>query len=363
MHISARVTASVMLITTMLLYSHAGLAQTTQVEVYTPSATKQPRVMTLSGSVEARHNAQLASQESGLVEALLVDAGDTVSKGDPLLKLDATLAELNLAQARAGAQAAEVSVNEAQRLLDEVAALSKKQSVAQTLIGERTAALANAKAEQVKQQALVALAQERLHRHTLYAPFTGVIGQRSVDMGEWVTPGNQLFTLVAESDLRIVVNVPQEYFPLLRSTARLPVMVTPDINAAKPIKAEISRIVAVTDPSSRTFTAHIDLTDTMMVHAQFTPGMSAQADLLLSAQDSAVWIPKKAVKQHPDGGSSVFIADNNTAKRKMVTITASRPDYVAVTGLTGNESVITTGIELLKEGTQLQISARAGNLQ
>ncbi|TMP39295.1 efflux RND transporter periplasmic adaptor subunit [Pseudoalteromonas rubra] len=363
MHISARVIASVMLITTMLLYSHSGLAQATLVEVYTPSATKQPRVMTLSGSVEARHNAQLASQESGLVQTLLVDAGDTVSKGDPLLKLDATLAELNLAQAKAGAQAATVSVNEAQRLLDEVAALSKKQSVAQTLIGERTAALANAKAEQIKQQALVALAQERLNRHTLYAPFTGVIGQRSVDMGEWVTPGDQLFTLVAESDLRIVVNVPQEYFPLLRSTPRLPVMVTPDINAAKPIKAEISRIVAVTDPSSRTFTAHIDLTDTMSVHAQFTPGMSAQADLLLSAQDGAVWIPKKAVKQHPDGGSSVFIANNNTAKRKIVTITASRPDYVAVTGLTGNESVITTGIELLKEGTQLQISARAGNLQ
>ncbi|TMP42363.1 efflux RND transporter periplasmic adaptor subunit [Pseudoalteromonas citrea] len=331
-------------------------AQTTEVDIYIPSLNKQADVMRLTGTIEATRDASLASLEAGAVSVLQVDVGSLVKKGEVLLQLDDTLAKLELAQAKASLQAATVAKQEAERLLAEVVALSDQQSVAKTLIGERRANLANTKAELVKQQAAVSLAKEIVHRHTLYAPFSGVIASRNVDVGEWVTPQNSVFSLVAQSDLRLVLDVPQEYYSDFASQERVSAAVTADIKNSHTINTQISRLVGVADPVSRTFVAHIDIPNETYSH-EFIAGMSASAEVFLASSKSKVWLPKSAIKQHPDGGSSVFSIENGSAKRSLVTVVESTGEQVSVIGLTGSERIVVSGVELLKDGTSLSVKS------
>ena len=187
MHITAR--AALFIVCGAITFiSKESLAQITKVDIFTPSLISNPEAMYLTCNVEATRHANVAVMEPGSVAELYVDAGSEVKAGDKLLKLDSTLADLLLAQDKASLQAAKVAQQEAERLLDEVLALSKQQRVAKTLIEERRANLANARAELVRQQAAVSLQTEIVNRHTLYAPFSGVISNRKVDIGEWVTP-------------------------------------------------------------------------------------------------------------------------------------------------------------------------------
>ncbi|KAF7771266.1 hypothetical protein PCIT_a4337 [Pseudoalteromonas citrea] len=354
MQFAVRAMLSVVLVSVSFVALNS-YAQTTEVDVYIPSLTQQADVMRLTGTIEATRDASLASMEAGSVSALKVDVGSLVNKGQKLLELDDTLAKLELAQAKASLEAATVAKQEAERLLAEVVALSKQQSVAKTLIGERRANLANAKAESIKQQAAVSLAQEIVNRHALYAPFSGVIASRSVDVGEWITPQSSVFSLVSQSDLRLVLDVPQEYYNDFASQDSVAAAVTPDIKSSATINTQITRLVGVANPISRTFIAHIDIPNNN--NHQFIAGMSASAAVYLTSSKNKVWLPKSAIKQHPDGGSSVFSIENGVAKRLLVTVAQANTEQVSVLGLSGAERIVVSGVELLKDGTALTVKS------
>jgi RND family efflux transporter MFP subunit len=331
-------------------------SQTTEVDIYLPLVNKQADVMRLTGTIEATRNANLASLEAGAVATLTVDVGSLVKKGDVLLQLDDTLAKLKLTQANASLKAATVARQEAERLLAEVVALSEQQSVAKTLIDERRANLANTRAELLKQEAVVTLAEEIVKRHTLYAPFSGIIASRHVDLGEWITPQNSVLALVAQSDLRLVLNVPQEYYREFASHTRLLAKVTADTKNDHIINTQISRLVGVANPQSRTFIAHIDIPNNTSSKV-FIAGMSATAEVHLASSKNTLWLPKSAIKQHPDGGSSVFSVENGMAKRILVTVVERLEEQVSVEGLTGSERIVFSGVELLKDGTPLKVKS------
>ena len=190
-------------------------AQTTAVDVFYPKPSTAYKTLKLTGTVEAAQNADLASLQAGVIEQLFVEVGDKVSKGQKLLALDATLAKLTLAETKASVDSSKVSLAEAKRLYQEVLALSKQQVVAQTLINERKAAVAAANAELARQTASLARQTELVNRHTLYAPFAGVIASRNADLGEWVTQQTSVFNLVEQDKLRLALAVPQEYYQYL----------------------------------------------------------------------------------------------------------------------------------------------------
>lgn len=323
----------------------------TPVEVVKPETASQSQQITLTGTVEAKHHAQLAALQAGLVDKILVDIGDTVSAGQKLMLLDATLAKLDLAEAQATVESARVDLQEAQRLYKEVVALSKQQLVAETLIGERRAAVARAKSQLTRQQSALAVQKEVVKRQTLYAPFDGVIASRGVNLGEWVTQQSSLFTLVDQRHLRVKISIPQEYYRQLVNQSAIEVQVQPDLAGVQPINTSVSRLVRVSDQQSRTLSAYIDLPeDTGLV-----VGMSALVNITLSADsDTLLWLPKGAIKQHPDGGLSVFAIENNRAKRYLVKQVSQRGNQIAVSGAPANVSYVATGVELLTDGTEVQ---------
>lgn len=323
-----------------------------EADVIVPRAEAAPDTLQLSGSVEARQVARLAPLESGVVADFFVEAGDRVNAGDLLLQLDDTLVRLELAQAEAALDAAALTVAEAERLLTETRGLSERQLVASTVNAERKAAVDLARSETARLQAAVDLASERVNRYRLRAPFAGVIAQRTVSVGEWVSQQTPVFSLVESSRLRVNVAVPQEYLAAFRDVSRIEATVSqPGVRQAV-VRAPVSRIVRVFDARSRVFTALIDLPrDT-----GFLPGMSADVLLTLpGTQSEFVWLPRSAVKRHPDGGASVFSIEDGIARRHVVRILRSDEDRVAVLDLADGKAYVVSGVEVLEEGQSVII--------
>lgn len=332
---------------------------------------KASQTLILTGSVEAKQHAALASLQAGLVSTIDAEAGDVVEKGQLLLSLDAKLAELQLAQSEASKASAIAKKNEAQRLYQEVTELSQKQLVAKTLIAERLSALEVANADLVKANAEIAQQQEIVARHHLYAPFSGVIASRSINLGEWVTQSSAAFTLVGTDSLRVKVAIPQEYLVMLNGKSAIAVKVFPDFTqssigdnpndqevGAAPIDATLDRIVPVANTRHRAIDAFISLPSSSSLMA----GMSVRVEIILpSSEQTFIWLPKSAVKQHPDGGKSIFTVENNQAKRVLVTAVKETGSKVAVAGAEPDQLYILTGIELLKDGDLVNATTVKGD--
>lgn len=339
-------------------FSSTAYAQATKVDVIYPETSDNQQVLSLIGTVDAQQNAQLAPLQSGVVADLFVEEGDWVTKGQSLMALDAKLAELSLAQVEASLKAAQAAQKEAERLYHEVVDLSKRQLVAETLLAERQSALAVANANLNQTTAQLEQQKEVVSRHVLYAPFAGVIAARNIDVGEWVTQQTTTFTLVEQAKLRLRVSIPQEYASQLRNNQDIKVVVVPDHSGAAEVAVKLDRLVKVAAGSSRTLTGLVDLP----ANPNWVAGMSARADIYLPTQsDNLVWLPKSAIKQHPDGGRSIFAIINKQAKRYIVTVVQQRGEQVAVSGVPQDLPIVSSGVELLQDGKPLEIGSVTGD--
>lgn len=335
------------------LVNRTAWAETVNVEVVYPKISQQTESLILIGTVEAPQSAALAPLQPGLVAKLAIEKGQKVKEGQTLMVLDSLLAELSVQQAQAGLQAAAATQQEAERLYQELLQLSTQQLVAETLIAERKAALTIATAGVRQAKTQYRLQQSILSRHTLKAPFSGLIVDRYVNIGEWVTQQNPIFHLVSQDSLRLTVSIPQEYYQTLNTSQNISVKVTPDFNASS-INATLDVLVNSAANVSRTLVGLITLPD----EHDWLVGMSARVEISLpfSAQPIA-WLPKSAIKQHPDGGNSVFTVVGNKAKQTAISVIQYEGALVAVSGITDEYPVVASGVAVLKNDAQLTVAA------
>jgi len=332
-------------------------AQDSPIEVTAayPVASQKYQSITLSGAVSAANDAFLAPLQAGLVDKLFVEVGDHVTQGQPLLSLDSKLAELARQQAEAELEVGTVAYNEAERLLKEVDALSQQQLAAKTLFQQRQAELANAKAELARLKATLALRKEIVARHTLKAPFDGIIYQRDVDVGEWVEPTTAVLGLVSQQSKRLTIEVPQEYYSYFTNLDG-DISIHPDTGLHDTITGRLERLVAASGSQGRSFTAHIGLPET----TDLLVGMSAEAEIMLpQLENKQVWLPASAIRQHPDGGASVFAINNNKASRVLVNIVRQQGDAVLVANASEGQLYATSGVSRLYNEAAVTVTNRS----
>ena len=135
----------------------------------------------LSGTVTAERDAALSVPISGLVGSLQVDAGDVVARGDQLLELDAELATYQSHAADAARLQAERALADARRRLEEARSLAPLQSIAETVVKGLEAEVLEDEAAVLQAVAKASYQRGILNRHTLKAPFAGVISNRYVN--------------------------------------------------------------------------------------------------------------------------------------------------------------------------------------
>ena len=337
----------------------AGLHVNAQAPVRVEPAAAQSIVQFISvpGTVTSPRTSLLSTSVAGLVAELAVEEGRRVETGEALLKLDDELAALALERLQADVRRAETALTDAKRRLAEAEEVGPARGVARTAIESLRAevssdepALLSARAAAKEQRALV-------DRHTLRAPFAGVISQRFAELGEWVNPGDGMLELVATDRLRFDFRIAQDYFGKLAQNT--PVGIRLDALPDTTLEGRVDTIVPVKDPGARTFLVRV-LADAGEVSAFIAPGMSVGGRFSLDTGRQGVAVSRDAILRFPDGRVTVWVVESPTEApvvRERVVETGLEFDGAVeiVTGLGAGELVVVRGNETLQDGQAVTI--------
>lgn len=340
----------------LLVATFAVNAQAPAMRVVVQSLQTSPvtRDVELSGTLRSLREAQLSVAAEALVSKIHVDVGSRVEQGQLLLELDSSLVAREHQRAVAQADAARISADEARRLLKEADKLRPENHIAQTEVEARQSAvtLAEARLEQAKADA--ALAAELLAKHRLYAPFEGVISARWTELGQWLSRGDQVFTLVSLEQLRLDVRLPQEQLKDMQKLTS--VRIKPDTDSNAEIAARVDSVVPVSD-LSRSVLVRLAATEPS---AALFPGASARAVLQFEHAADAVVVPRDAVLRNADGNYSVFVVEEGVARVRQVELgLAGRHGYLVKKGLKAGDRVVVRGNEVLRDGEEVEATEQS----
>ena len=358
-HYPLPVTVSAMAL--MFLFNSTSIAVADRFPLVVVSTAKTDTLIKqvpLTGTITSARVAKLSTEVSGQVEAVNVEVGDRVESGAALVELDREIAQLTLEALQASTRQASAELADAKRRFQDVKRLRERKSISENemrLLEAEVeidgATLKQKRAEEQRQQA-------RVERHTLRAPFSGVISERLTETGEWIEPARPVLTLVAVDELRIEFRVPQEFYPRINQQSTL--SVTLDALPDREFDGAIAAVIPVSDSSSRTFLIHVkvDAGD-----ARLTPGMSVHGKLNLTTGRQGVVISRDAILRYPDGRVTVWVINANsdppTVSEKRVSTGHSFDGLITIReGIRANDVIVVRGNESLQEGQQVRIHSR-----
>ncbi len=326
------------------------------VAITTASSDTIVQEVALTGSLSSPRRARLAPEVEGRVTEVLVDAGARVADGDPLLRLDQELSRIELRQAEASVREARANLADARRRLREAENLAARDTIGQSELETRRAEVQQLEAALMQREAERDFRTGMLERHTLNAPFPGVINQRMIDIGERASPDEPVFELIATERLRLDLAIPQSYFGAVTTDTAVRIRV--DARPDAPIEGRIDTIIPVSDSGSRTFRARVELDNS---DGHLTPGMSARATLRIQTGSSGVVIPQDALMRYPDGRTVVWIAEGDgttrTVREQQVRTGLQFDGRISVReGLEAGTPIVTEGNEALQDGQEVRIT-------
>jgi membrane fusion protein (multidrug efflux system) len=305
----------------------------------------QPNIEAV-GSLRAVKGADLSLEVSGVVDTISFNSGDDVNEGTVLLKLRSDDDQAKLVSLQATADLNQITYDRDQKQF-------KLQAVSQATIDTDAANLKNAQAQAAQQQAI-------LDKKTLKAPFTGHLGIRAVDLGQYLGAGTVIVTLQALDPIFVDFFVPQQSIDQLKLGQ--PVSVKIDAFKDQTFPGEISAINPKVDAATRNVQVRATLKN---ADHKLIPGMYATVDISTGAPQNYVTLPQTAITYNPYG-DTVYIVDDKgkdpggkphlVARQNFVTMGATRGDQVAILkGVNEGETVVTSGQIKLHNGTTVLI--------
>jgi RND family efflux transporter MFP subunit len=256
----------------------------------------------LSGSSIPWRRVPLSPRVEGLVTQVLVDQGSWVERGDPILELDARLADIEVDVAEARVEGAEARQRDAIRRRDELLKLKKGRHASETSIASAIAEVEMVTADLTRERAELQRARELRERHYVYAPFAGMVVDKRVEAGQWVQRDDALVELVAIDTLRVRAPLPQRFFARVPVGARARVLF--DALPDREFEGKVFARVALGNEASRSFPLLIDIPNPEHLLA---PGMSAR--IIVELHDGvteALTVPRDAVVAKADGSRLVW---------------------------------------------------------
>ena len=305
------------------------------VEVSAAFADTVVDAIVATGQVEALQQIQLRPDVEGRVVELLFREGARVTQGTPLVKIDDAELTAQVERARADRDLAKQSLDRTKQLLAEKAAA--------------TADLERAGATARSSQASLDLLELRLARTVVRAPFSGVIGQRLVSLGDYVNTGSHLLTLQTVSPQRISFSVPERYASALKTGQRVAFQVA--ALAAKTFDARVDFVDPVVTLPGRTITVKAIADNSQGV---LQPGMFIEARLATAVRPSAIIIPEEAVA--PTAAAAwVWVVEGDKVARREVQLGVRSPGFVEVRkGIDLGDRVVVGGLDRLVPGASVK---------
>lgn len=304
------------------------------------SATVQEDVDAV-GTLRSNESVVVRPEISGRIERLNFTEGAPVQKGQIIVALDDAVPAAELAQAKANLALAESNYQRTQELEKQkfVSATAKDQA----LNGLRVA------------QANVQLAEARLAKTKIVAPFGGVIGIRQVSVGDYVKEGQDLVTLEDIAALKVDFRVPEQLLAALRPGQA--VEMGSDALPGRKYLATVDAIDPLVDQAGRAVLLRARLRNS---DGQLRPGMFVRTRLIVSQRQNALTVPEEAlVPVGPD--QFVYRVSEGKAQRVKIRAGVRRAGTVEVVeGLAPGDTVVTAGQLKLRDGVQVAIGGPGG---
>ncbi len=324
------------------------------------TTSNMAETVSVFGEVVAGRESAVAARVGGVAQDVPIRIGDLVEEGDVLARLDTELLEIELAQAeaqiaiaQAGISVSEARLDRAEKAFRRAETLRQNSTIAEAQLEERASDFAEARGAQ--QEALARIqasrnaleqARYRLDNAVVRAPFDAVVLDVATEVGQFITAGSQVATLIDTSALEIEANVPARYVSALRKDQ--PVTATTDIGDT--VTLTLRAILPTEFAATRTRPVRFELQDT---EATIAVGQTVTLDVPVSAPREVLVVPKDALVQ-AQGGWSVFVHEDGKAMPRTIEIGAAlNNSFEVLSGLNEGDEVVVRGNERLRPGQDI----------
>jgi membrane fusion protein (multidrug efflux system) len=312
-----------------------------------------PATLSAIGTVAAVQGVTVSADLPGIVARIAFDSGRTVHSGDVLVELDTR-------QERAQLAAAEAQRDLARLNLDRMTNLRREGITSE-------ADYDHAAAEHKQAEARVGEIRATIDRKKIQAPFTGLLGIRQVNLGQYLKGGDPVVPLQALQPIYVNFTLPQQEAGKARAGGA--VRVSFEGMAGAELVGSITAVDSVVDAATRNVQVQATFANT---DGRLHPGMFVEAHLVLAAGDPIVALPASAISYAPYGDSVFIVADvkgpngqsYRGVRQQFVKLGGGRGDQIAVvSGVKAGDEVVTSGVFKLRNGAAVHINnkVRPGN--
>lgn len=308
------------------------------------------------GTFVAVNGADVTTESGGVVRSIEFQAGQPVRAGAVLVRLNSANEEATLRSLEASAKLARVQAERWQKLgKDKLVSLDDVQS--------RVTAAANAQAQVDAQRALI-------EQKTIRAPFSGVLGIRKVNLGQFVGPGDAIVSLQQLDPIYLDFSLPEQRIGQLVEGSM--VRATVDAMPGAVFDGRVTATEPLVDPNTRNFKAQATVRNP---DGKLRPGSFAHVSFALGGERQVVVIPQTAVSFNPYGNAVFVISkvkrkegetdmqgkpltgDKLVVTQRFIKTGAARGDLIAVTdGLKPGEEVVTSGLLKLRNDAEVTVN-------
>jgi membrane fusion protein (multidrug efflux system) len=306
-----------------------------EVAVTKPEVTVVQDTLPAVGTVEPDERVVIQPEVAGLIEEIGFEEGQRVQRGDVLFRMRSRKEEAQLAQAKADMELARANLERA-RQLEGTKAISQQEL-------DQMASTLEARA------ATYELERRRLEERLIVAPFDGVLGPRQVSVGQYVTAGMPLVTLVQDALVKVEFTVPERQLADLRigQIGRVSVSAYPE----QVFEGEVALISPEVDPVTRTVYARLLVPNP---EGRLRPGMFARVELVVGERSNALVVPESALVPSLDSFSVFVVQEDQRVRLTPVTPGVRLPGKVELRdGVQPDSVIVISGTQKLVDGTKV----------
>jgi len=305
-----------------------------------------PATMSAIGTMEAVHGVTVSADLPGTVARINFDSGKAVREGDILVELDTRQERAQLASLEAQRDLAKINFGRTQQLVNE-GVISRSE-------------FDQATAQQKATEANVAEIKATIERKTIRAPFSGILGIRKVNLGQYLPAGSPIVSNQSLNPIYVNIGVPQQAAAQIQIGRKI--RVTTEDVADKVFNGSITAVDSEVDPTTRNIQIQATLANP---EGKLRPGMFVQVELPVGAGRPVIALPASAINYAPYGDSVFVITDLKDpqgkpyrgVKQQFVKLEGSRGDQVGViSGLNPGDEVVTSGVFKLRNGAAVQVN-------
>ena len=321
---------------------------------------KWPATLSAIGTIAAVQGVTVSADLPGIVDRIAFESGASVHQGDLLLQLDTRQEQAQLAQEQARLASVEAGRELARLNFDRMDSLVNEGAITRAEYDRATAEQKQAVAGQKQTEAQIEEIRATIARKTIRAPFSGILGIRQVNLGQYLSGGAAIVPLQSLDPIYVNFGVPQQDAGQV-GVGRSVRITTGDL-AGVEFVGRVTAINSVVDEATRNIQIQATLGNP---RGTLRPGMFVQTEVVVGATRSVVTLPASAISYAPYGDSVFVVTDLKDpngrsyrgVRQQFVKLGPARGDQIAVvSGLKPAEEIVTSGVFKLRNGAAVLVN-------